>query len=107
MQVFCFAGKHGLLTEELVMRLAYLPGYEKKFYGSLYQALAAGYEKFPSDDVLEAIWIIYYEGGTTETKVFPMVFGWRLIRAFELPDCTNIMWKQWIFLTADSCRSHF
>ena len=32
---------------------------------------------------------------------------WRLIRAFELPDCTNIMWKQWIFLTADSCRSHF
>ena len=34
-------------------------------------------------------------------------FRWRLIRVFELPDCTNIMWKQWIFLTADSCRSHF
>ena len=37
------------------MRLAYLSGYEKKFYGCLYKALAAGYDKFPSDDVLEAI----------------------------------------------------
>ena len=31
-QVFCFAGKRGLLTEELVMRMAYLSGYEKKFF---------------------------------------------------------------------------
>ena len=30
MQVFCYAGKHDLLTEELVMRMAYLSGYEKK-----------------------------------------------------------------------------
>lgn len=29
MQVFCYAGKHDLLTEELVMRMAYLSGYEK------------------------------------------------------------------------------
>ena len=28
-QVCCFAGKRGLLTEELVMRMAYLSGYEK------------------------------------------------------------------------------
>ena len=55
MQVFCYAGKHDLLTEELVMRMAYLSGYEKRFYGSLYQALASGYEKFSSDDVLEAV----------------------------------------------------
>ena len=55
MQVFHYAGRKGFLTEELVMRLAYLSGYEKKFYGCLYKALAAGYEKFPSDDVLEAI----------------------------------------------------
>lgn len=29
MQVFCYAGRRNLLTEELVMRLAYLSGYEK------------------------------------------------------------------------------
>lgn len=30
-QVFLFAGKRSLLTEELSMRLAYLSGYEKGF----------------------------------------------------------------------------
>lgn len=54
-QVFLFAGKKGLLTEELVMRLSYLSGYEKSFNRSLYRALAMGYEAFPTDDTLEAI----------------------------------------------------
>ena len=80
MQVFCFAGKHGLLTEELVMRLAYLSGYEKKFYGSLYQTLAAGYEKFPSDDVLEAICKYIMKGEPRKQKYFQWL---RITRLYE------------------------
>lgn len=54
-QVFLFAGEKELLTEELVMRFAYLSGYEKEYNQSMYKALAMGYEAFPSDDTLEAI----------------------------------------------------
>ena len=87
-QVFCYAGKHGLLTEELVMRLAYLSGYEKKFYGSLYMALVAGYEKFESDDILEAICKYIMRGEPRK----PVYFRWfslavnrglRITRLFE------------------------
>lgn len=88
MQVFCYAGKADILTEELVMRLAYLSGYEKRFYGSLYKALAFGYEKFPSDDVLEAICKYIMKGEPRK----PVYFKWfslavsqglRLTRLFE------------------------
>lgn len=88
MQVLCYAGRRNLLTEELVMRLAYLSGYEKKFYGSLYKALAAGYEKFPSDEVLEAICRYIMKGEPRR----PVYFRWfslavsqglRLTRLFE------------------------
>lgn len=87
-QVFCYAGKNDLLTEELVMRLAYLSGYEKNFSGSLYKALAAGYEKYPSDDVLEAICKYIMKGEPRK----PMYFRWfslavghglRITRLFE------------------------
>lgn len=72
MQVFHYAGRRGFLTEELVMRLAYLSGYEKKFYGCLYKALAAGYDKFPSDDVLEAICKYVMKGDPRK----PVYFRW-------------------------------
>ena len=36
------AGKEQMLTEELVMRLAYLSGYEKAFNESLYRAMGHG-----------------------------------------------------------------
>ena len=54
-QVFFFAGQKGLMTEELVMRFAYLTGYERKFSRSMYRALAYGYDAFESEDTLEAI----------------------------------------------------
>ena len=41
-QVFLFAGEKGLLTEELVMRFAYLTGYEREFCISMYRALEIG-----------------------------------------------------------------
>ena len=81
MQVFHYAGRKGFLTEELVMRLAYLSGYEKKFYGCLYKALAAGYDKFPSDDVLEADLQICHEGRSAQTGLFPLVFSCRAERS--------------------------
>ena len=54
-QVFLFAGEKGLLTEELVMRFAYLTGYEREFCTSMYRALAMGFDAFESDDTLDAI----------------------------------------------------
>ena len=47
--MFLFAGEKGLLTEELVMRFAYLTGYEREFNTSMYRALAMGYDAFESD----------------------------------------------------------
>lgn len=41
-----FAGKEQMLTEELVMRLAYLSGYEKAFNESLYRAMAMDVKPF-------------------------------------------------------------
>ena len=87
-QVFCFAGKRGLLTEELVMRMAYLSGYEKNFSGSLYQALVAGYEKFPSEDVLEAVCKYVMKGNPRKPEYFrwfslAVQQGLRLTRLYE------------------------
>ena len=88
MQVFHYAGRKGFLTEELVMRLAYLSGYEKKFYGCLYKALAAGYEKFPSDDVLEAICKYVMKGDPRKPAYFrwfslAVQRGLRITRLYE------------------------
>lgn len=71
-QVFGYAGKNGLLTSELTMRLAYLCGYEKKFCGSLYKTLGAGYEKFTSDDLLETVCKYIMKGEPRK----PMFFKW-------------------------------
>ena len=88
MQVFHYAGRRDLLTEELVMRLAYLSGYEKTFSNVLYQALAAGYEKFPSDDVLEAVCKYIMKGNPRKPQYFRWFSlavgrGLRLTRLFE------------------------
>ena len=87
-QVFCFAGRRGLLTEELVMRLAYLSGYEKNFTGALYRALVTGYEKFPSDDVLEALCKYVMKGNPRKPEYFrwfslAVQHGLRLTRLYE------------------------
>ena len=87
-QVFCFAGRRGLLTEELVMRLAYLSGYEKNFTGSLYRALTMGYEQFPSGDVLEAVCKYVMKGNPRKPEYFrwfslAVQQGLRLTRLYE------------------------
>lgn len=87
-QVFLFAGKEGLLTEELTMRLAYLSGYEKNFSSSLYRALGYGYEAFPSDDTLEAICKYVMKGNPRKSEYFrwfslAVEHGLRLTRLYE------------------------
>lgn len=87
-QVFLYAGKNGLLTEELVMRLSYLSGYEKNFNRSLYRALSMGYEAFPSDDTLEAICKYIMKGNPRKSEYFSWFslavdHGLRLTRLYE------------------------
>lgn len=87
-QVFLLAGKEEMLTEELVMRFAYLTGYEKNFCPSMYRALAAGYEAFPADDTLEAI-CRYIMLGNPRERIYFRWFalaverGLRLTRLYE------------------------
>ncbi|MDC7286708.1 DUF5717 family protein [Blautia schinkii] len=87
-QVFLFAGKEGLLTEELSMRFAYLSGYEKSFNQSLYRAMTMGYEVFPSEDTLEAICKYIMKGNPRRNEYFrwfslAVEHGLRLTRLFE------------------------
>ena len=88
MQVFHYAGKRKMLTEELVMRLAYLSGYEKEYYGVLYLALSEGYEQFPSEDVLEAICKYVMKGNPRQPRYFKWFSlaveqGLRITRLYE------------------------
>ena len=88
MQVFHYAGKNKMLTEELVMRLAYLSGYEKEFHGTLFRALAEGYEEFPSDETLEAVCKYIMKGEPRQEKYFKWFSlaveqGLRLTRLYE------------------------
>lgn len=87
-QVFLYAGKEGLLTEEISMRIAYLSGYEKHFSGSLFQALTAAYEAFPSDDGLEAVCKYIMKGNPRNPRFFrwfalAVEQGLRITRLYE------------------------
>ena len=87
-QVFLFAGEKGLLTEELVMRFAYLTGYEREFSRSMYRALAYGYDAFGSEDTLEAICRYIMLGNPRKPEYFrwfslAVEKGIRLTRLYE------------------------
>lgn len=69
-QVFLFAGREQMLTEELVMRLSYLSGYEKTFNESLYRAMVMGCEAFPEDDTVEAICKYIMKGNPRRAEYF-------------------------------------
>ena len=87
-QVFLFAGKEKMLTEELVMRLAYLSGYEKNFNESLYRAMIMGCEAFPTDDTVEAICKYIMKGNPRKAEYFrwfsaAVERGIRITRLYE------------------------
>lgn len=93
-QVFRFAARRNLLTEELVMRLAYLSGYEKDYNESIYQALAKGYEQYSSEDTLEAICKYVMKGNPRKTEYFRW-FSWQWSMGCVLQDFMSIMWRLW------------
>lgn len=87
-QVFLFAGKRGILTEELTMRFAYLSGYEKSYNESMYRALAMGCDAFPSQDTLEAVCKYIMKGNPRRQEYFKWFSmaveqGLRLTRLYE------------------------
>ena len=98
-QVFLFAGKEKMLTEELVMRLAYLSGYEKNFNDSLYRAMVMGCEAFPTDDTVEAICKYIMKGNPRKTEYFRW-FSAAVERGIRIT-------RLWILLTAEFCRSRY
>ena len=87
-QVFLFAARRNLLTEELAMRIAYLSGYEKNYNESLYRVLAKGYEAFPAEDTLEAVCKYIIKGDPRKSEYFiwysrAVKQGMRLTRLYE------------------------
>ena len=87
-QVFLFAARRDLLTQELAMRIAYLSGYEKNYNESLYRVLAKGYEAFPSEDTLEAVCKYIIKGNPRKPEYFvwysrAVQQGLRLTRLYE------------------------
>ena len=70
------------------MRLAYLSGYEKDYNESIYQAMARGYDQYPSDDTLEAICKYVMKGNPRKPEYFrwfslAVEHGLRLTRLYE------------------------
>ncbi len=87
-QVLLFAGRYGLLTEEMVMRFSYLAGYEKNFQESVYRALSYGGEAFPSPETTEAVCRYLMLGNPRKPEYFPwyeraVEQGVRLTRLYE------------------------
>lgn len=66
-----FAQKEGILSGELLKRAAYLTETMKTFDENVYQILTAGYERFPSDEVLEAICKLVMKGRPVRKEYFP------------------------------------
>ncbi|MDD3278276.1 MAG: DUF5717 family protein [Lachnospiraceae bacterium] len=69
-QVLSFARKHRVLSKSLLQRAAYLSDNLKEFDSSIYQLLKAGYEQYPSDEVLEAICKLVMKGTPTRKEYF-------------------------------------
>jgi hypothetical protein len=72
----------------MVIRLAYLTGYEKNFETSLYRALEMAYEAYPSQDTLEAICKFIMQGNPRRSEYFKwyslaVQHGVRLTRLYE------------------------
>lgn len=86
--VFLFAGKRGLLSKDMVLRMAYLSGYEKTFSTWMYRALSIGYELYPCKDTLEAVCKYIMQGDPRKPEYFKWYAlavdqGVRLTRIYE------------------------
>lgn len=70
-QVLKFAQKEDILSAELLKRAAYLTETMKTFDQKVYEILTSGYERFPSDEVLEAICKLVMKGRPLRKEYFP------------------------------------
>ena len=87
-QVFSFAARRGLLTQELCMRFVYLSGYEKEYHPLIALVLEKCCELFPDDDTLQALCRFLIMGNPRQTKYFrwfsmAVSRGLRLTRLYE------------------------
>lgn len=55
MRILMFAARYDLLTGSHLTRIAFLSHNVKRFSRRIYDLLAAGWEKYPSDEILEAV----------------------------------------------------
>jgi len=69
-QVIRFASRHEMLTEDMIMRIAHLANREKRFSEGIYRVLKRCYEKYPNNDILEAICKIVMLGNPRQRKYF-------------------------------------
>ncbi len=87
-QVFLFAARRGRVDRELMMRIAYLSGYEKEFHPALYRLLTLGYDRYPEDETLEAICKYVMKGNPRKSRYFrwfslAVERGLRITRLYE------------------------
>lgn len=69
-QVLRFAQRYGILSEAILKRAAYLTGHLKAFDTGVYEFLSRGYEKYPSDEVLEAVCRLIMKGEPARPEYF-------------------------------------
>ena len=102
-QVLKFAQKEGILSGELLKRAAYLTETMKTFDENVYQILTAGYERFPSDEVLEAICKLVMKGRPVRKEYFPWYAKpWSGTSASRA--CTSTISKRWMRRSTRSFR---
>lgn len=68
MRILLFAARYNLLTGSHLTRVAFLSHNLKRFSGQIYELLAAGWEKYPSDEILEAITSMLTKGQPVQTQ---------------------------------------
>ncbi len=70
-QVLLFAARNEMVDKEIAVRTAYLSDYKKTFEPCLYQLLTCLYEKFPDQEILEAVCKLILKGNPREKRFFP------------------------------------
>ncbi len=66
-----FALREEILTAEVIRHTANLASHQEKYDPMLYEVLTAGYEVYPSDDLVKAICLILMKGNKKTAEYFP------------------------------------
>ncbi len=87
-QVLAFAARRNLMTRELALRTAYLSENLRSYSENVYRVLAAAYDSFPMDSILEAIVRLVMKGQPRNRRYFrwyaeAVEKNLRIIRLYE------------------------